>query len=113
MKVLSEYVQEWRADERKVRAEITMPVLIWGAPPEAHQDHMFTTRSNDTSMSPAQSPLAEPRIFPIAKKSGRPNAFTMGITVGRTENNDIHITNNGISRFHAYFVFAPNTNMWT
>ncbi|MBI5547394.1 MAG: FHA domain-containing protein [Deltaproteobacteria bacterium] len=37
----------------------------------------------------------------IAKRSI--NAFGLGITVGRTKNNDLYINDERISRFHAYF----------
>ena len=36
-------------------------------------------------------------------RAGTPNAFALGITVGHTENNDIVIEDESVSRFHAYF----------
>ena len=43
-----------------------------------------------------------PVAFEIVK-SGAPNAFVFGVTVGHTENNDLVLRDASVSRFHAYF----------
>ena len=53
---------------------------------------------------PGKRPVSgEGLLFPLEKDSAKANAFSMGITVGRTENNDIVLEDNSVSRFHAYF----------
>ena len=63
--------------------------------------------------SPALQPrVGEPLVFPLIKGSSRANAFGMGITVGRTDNNDIVIPDQSVSRFHAYFQKDAKSELW-
>jgi pSer/pThr/pTyr-binding forkhead associated (FHA) protein len=41
------------------------------------------------------------------------SAFGLGITVGRTENNDIQVSDPSVSRFQGYFQLNPRTGGWT
>jgi len=42
----------------------------------------------------------ELEVFPLVKKPGA--SFPDRITIGRTQNNDIEVTDHSVSRFHAY-----------
>ena len=42
----------------------------------------------------------DPLAIPIVK--GKASVFAMGITIGRTENNDVVLRHEEVSRFHAY-----------
>lgn len=55
----------------------------------------------DPAMDDSPEALAETPATEVAKREI--NAFGLGITVGRTKNNDIWINDERISRFHAYF----------
>ena len=43
-------------------------------------------------------------VVPVAKRAGA-NTSTDMITVGRTPSSDVCLTNPGVSKFHAYFVY--------
>ncbi|HEY4182829.1 MAG TPA: FHA domain-containing protein [Kofleriaceae bacterium] len=49
---------------------------------------------------PTSPPVADLEIYPLAKKPGA--SFPDRITIGRTPNNDIVISDQSISRLHAY-----------
>ena len=51
-------------------------------------------------------------MFELRKCEKASNAFSMGITVGRTENNDVVVFDNSVSRFHAYFQQDRKTGQW-
>lgn len=55
---------------------------------------------------PTSPPVGEIEIYPLAKKPGA--SFPDRITIGRTANNDIVITDQSISRLHAYVKSAAN-----
>jgi pSer/pThr/pTyr-binding forkhead associated (FHA) protein len=79
---LSSFARRLLSDEAGTRAAQTVPLLVWESP-------LHST--------------GEP---------SKQNAFSMGITVGRTENNDIIVDENSISRFHAYFQQDARTLDW-
>ena len=94
-------------DEAAFRRTVTMPVLIWEAPPETPEAPLlFSTRAGQKTKRPRRgTPL-----FFFVRKSVK-NAFADEVTLGRTANNDITIEDNSVSRFHAYF--APVKKGWT
>lgn len=54
----------------------------------------------------------EPQVFELIKSNNPNNAFVMGITLGRTSNNDLVIEDSSVSRFHAYFLHDPKSKKW-
>ena len=48
----------------------------------------------------------EPLVLEIVK--GPKSAFAFGITIGRTDNNDVVVRDEQVSRFHAYFQTTPS-----
>jgi hypothetical protein len=98
--LLSSFGRELVLDERAFRERYTTPFLVWEAPRVEAEEVLFSTQ--------VSGPLSRPGGlqslgFALKKGGAASNAFTMGITVGRTENNDVHIPDNSVSRFHAYF----------
>ena len=51
------------------------------------------------------------RVIPVRKD--RAQAFHDKITIGRTLNNDLVLRHSSISKFHAYFVWDPDTYDYT
>lgn len=84
------------------------PVLLWpDAPaPKERPELLWVTQGNHKLGAPSN----DPEIFRIQKSAGR--AFALGITVGRTSNNDIQIDDPSVSRFHAYFQQDPHSGIW-
>ncbi len=55
---------------------------------------------------PKSSPnLGDPLAIPVQK--GKASVFAMGVTIGRTENNDVVLRHEQVSRFHAYVTQTP------
>jgi hypothetical protein len=48
----------------------------------------------------------EPLVLEVIK--GAKSAFAFGITIGRTDNNDVVVRDEQVSRFHAYFQATPS-----
>jgi hypothetical protein len=107
---LTHFARRFWTDEHKVRQEFTCPFLVWEAPPRQHNEELWMGTQTG---APAMEPRAgEPVVFPLVKGSSRANAFGMGITVGRTDNNDIVLPDQSVSRFHAYFQWEPKHEVW-
>ena len=78
------------------------PFLIQLSQEENPQDAPgFGTISGNIQKIMVEQELANCRVLKIAKQAS--NAFSMMVTVGRAENNDIIIRNGKVSKFHAYF----------
>ncbi len=98
-------------DEARFRREFSHPVLLWKAPPEAPRDPLVLG-TNILGLHSKRPRSNDPVVFPVAKAPKRGNSFAMGISIGRTENNDLAIDDTSVSRFHAYFT-GSNATQWT
>src|SRR5687767_4154744 len=87
-------------DEQAVRA-VRHPVLLCESPPTVGGEEGLDT-SIGGQFEPAHP--GEPLVFELQKRRSLENAF--GVTVGRSENNDVVLVTASISRFHAYFECA-------
>lgn len=93
------------------RKELDVPVLLWDEPSGS------ASRGQTLDLTPS-GPAGgflrggEPMVFPLRKGPSVHNAFVMGVTVGRTENNDLVLDHSSISRFHAYFLRDSRTKTW-
>ena len=88
-------------DEESFLREKTAPALIWERPPQMKQEGFIM----ETRLGPPRSRSGtEPLVFELVKNVTKPNPFTMGLTIGRTENNDVVVADASVSRFHAYFM---------
>lgn len=98
---VSEYARKFLIDEATARREHTSPVLIWetGAEPDERERMLLGTRTGQHTSRPR---AGDPLVFEVKKGSSKLNAFATGITVGRTDNNDIPLGDESVSRFHAW-----------
>ena len=105
---LSDFARYFIADLGR-RKELDVPVLIWDTP-AISTSRGQTLDLTRTGSFPGELPT-EPVVLPLRKGASRTNAFAMGVTVGRTDNNDIVVDDSSVSRFHAYFsrTRAPST----
>lgn len=102
------------------RKELDVPVLLWEAPaiiPGTGQTLDLTQQSGPPTRSGAggrsrPSRGDEALVLPLRKGDSRTNAFVMGVTVGRTDNNDLVLNDPSVSRFHAYFLRDSRKNTW-
>lgn len=87
------------------------PVLIWeqAPPPSKKMDRelLWNTQGNYKLSAAGDDPL----VYTVTK-STKTNAFGIGITLGRTANNDIEIDDPSVSRFHAFFQLDEQSGIW-
>lgn len=107
---LSVVTSRFLTDEAGTRQELIAPVLLVEVPPATGQEFVLGTLAGTAQAGPQSG---EPLVFEVRKGEQRGNTFANGITVGRTENNDIVVHDNSISRFHAYFQQDPISSVWT
>lgn len=100
--------------DRKARASLTCPVLVLesDAPSASLRVNDETLLPTSAGGSPKRPTLTEPLVYEVKKAGKAANAFLMGITIGRTDNNDIGIADESISRFHAWFARDPASDLW-
>lgn len=114
---LSEMVRAHYLDPEAL-ARDPAPVLVWidAPPPKERPELLWVTQGNHRIGAPGDpappAPSLDPEILRIEKQKNRSNAFALGITVGRTSNNDVQIDDPSVSRFHAYFQQDPHSGVW-
>lgn len=102
----------FHAAPKVVLAELTHPVVVWlAAPPEVQRLEGDLIWKTDPGFKPRR-PGDDPLVFPLKKRSDKANAFALGITVGRTANNDLELDDASVSRFHAWFQIDPVSAVW-
>lgn len=80
-------------------ARITEPHLVVSGRPSGEAPAIMTQVADPAQL---RRELESVRIIPLRKREGS-NSFSMMITVGRTENNDVVIKHSMLSKFHVYF----------
>lgn len=112
---LSVFARPFLAD-RAARASLDHPLLVL----ERHAPTGLMLGDDDeepeiptnAGQSTQRAALSEPLLFPVKKAGKAANAFLMGITIGRTQNNDVCLADDSVSRFHAYFDRDPASDLW-
>jgi hypothetical protein len=107
---LSAVIERYRAAPERLHDEQRWPVLVWPtAPAPEKRELIWSTVKSYPRLPPAHDPL----LFQIRKDEvKKTNAFGVGITLGRTQNNDIAVDEPSISRFHAFFQQDPKSGVW-
>lgn len=77
------------------------PFLLQLSKDQATENPGFGTISANMRHLMVHNDLSNCRVFFVTKRAT--NAFSMMITLGRAENNDLIIRNGKVSKFHAYF----------
>lgn len=107
---LSQLARSLITNRAQTLAAISAPLLVWEVPsgpnPEAAWVH---TEAGHQASRPR---AGEPLVFNVEKVAGRKNAFSMGVTIGRVDTNDIQIDEGSVSRFHAFFQHDPKLAAW-
>lgn len=104
---LSIFARRFLSDETAARAELDSPLLVWEAPaPDEEEEEklLLMTRAGPVVRRPLGG---EPLVYAVKKGNNKANAFAMGVTVGRTDTNDVAIEDESVSRFHAWFAEGP------
>jgi pSer/pThr/pTyr-binding forkhead associated (FHA) protein len=86
--------------ESELVASLETPLLVWNAPARDEDDLLLSTRAGGRVTRPEPG---EAIAYELRKGNSVQNGFAFGITVGRTENNDVIVEDNSVSRFHAFF----------
>lgn len=97
--------------QRSPGVEVTSPGLVWEAPPGSTRDsgHWEMTSAGHV---PGRPTASEPMVFMVEKVPGLKNPFSMGVTVGRVETNDVALDDASVSRFHAWLQLDERTQQW-
>jgi len=95
----------------RVLMGLEAPVLFWEVGAGAKEPLLIGTLSG-LPMGIQAKPSASEAVAIEVQKSPRGIAFPMGITVGRTANNDVVLDDTSVSRFHAYFQ-QDRSGRWT
>jgi len=78
---------------------------VAAAPAAAPDDDLSETMDVGLSRGRLVEGATEMELYPLAKQAG--TAFPDRITIGRTSNNDVVISEHSVSRFHAYVRQTP------
>lgn len=108
---LSELIERWRKDAAVTERSVKVPVLVFEATGDEHSgDAWALTGSASVGRLEAGH---DPLVFLVEKRAGVQNPFTMGVTLGRVETNDIAIEDSSVSRFHAWLQYDDRTQQWS
>jgi hypothetical protein len=110
MATLSSFARKMLLDSVAFRDRLTHPVLLWQYPIKTVYDLAKLGTATGRPSSMARPEPGEPLVFEL-KKTNR-NSFTLGLTVGHADNNDIVIDDPSVSRFHAHFQRDAGTGVW-
>lgn len=105
---ISNYGLRLLRDEAALRRSVTLPALIWESA-NLGEVGVMPTLSGFGGTRPEGG---EAMVYELAKDTTKVNPFAMGITVGRTGNNDVVIPDPSISRFHAYLQQDAKSMEW-
>jgi hypothetical protein len=85
-----------------------VPVLIW----EASGLLADSAEVTMPGIAPARPRVGEPLAFEVRKSPDAMNA-ALGVTVGRTSNNDVVVPDASVSRFHAVLDHHAASGLWS
>ncbi len=114
---LSIYLRSFLSDPSRW-STVAFPVLVWeyAAPgridPERDTADPYPSVPTGPGGAPQRPSSGEPLVFEV-KKGARVGNALIGITVGRTPNNDICIDDESVSRFHGVFACDERTDLWS
>jgi hypothetical protein len=83
------------------------PWLLWTQGRPSSQPIVATTLSGSSGRDVL--PSVDPLVFEVVK--GVSSAFPFGVTLGRTENNDVVLRHGEVSRFHG-FIHTKEQGFW-
>ena len=107
---LSRYAQRFFSEGAPWFLEsLSCPLLVWTVR-GADAEGWVKTQSQLSLPEPTRG---EPLVFELRKDPERSNPFALGVTLGRTANNDIVVPHPSVSRFHGYFQLDPRNQGWT
>lgn len=110
---LSSLLERYRAVPEAVRRDLVDPVLVWEDAPAAETpltgELVWKTAPGFKPKRPGEK---DPVVYFLRKTAQKNNAFGLGITLGRTNNNDLAVDDASVSRFHAYFQMDPASAVW-
>jgi hypothetical protein len=98
---LTTVAAQFLANGSVFKASMKNPVLIWkAAPVDVVAGESW--KGTHSGAGPSRPNEGEAVVFDVKKEPGKPNAFSMGVTIGRIDTNDIRLDDASVSRFHAW-----------
>jgi len=108
---LNEFVGRWRKDPVTTERSVKVPMLVFEATGDEHSADAWAL-TGSASVGRLETGH-DPMLFVVEKRAGVQNPFTMGVTLGRVETNDISIDDSSVSRFHAWLQYDDRTQQWS
>src|SRR3954462_6209188 len=90
--------RDFLVDEAKFRERHPHAWLVWTLGKPTAEPIIAPTLTHGGGKKVPE--VGDPIAIPILK--GKAGAFALGVTIGRTENNDVVLRHSEVSRFHAY-----------
>lgn len=104
---LNAYVRKLLTGEEALVRALQAPVLVWEQSAAEAKDDPPTWMGTQGGSRQVRPRAEEPLVLEVVKSQGKQNPLSMGITVGRTESNDLVFPDASVSRFHAYLRQDP------
>ncbi len=105
---LADFARLYLSDKAGFAKKLTVPVLLWEANDALNPaDEQWNRTESGISDRNTRPRPGEPLVFELKKVADKKNPFSMGVTLGRVDTNDIVIDDASISRFHAWFQDDP------
>ena len=106
---LAALAAQYISDPAGFRRQWTEPALLWeDASAPADVSLTWSTHAGGTARPSAGDPI----VIDVRKGKNALNALGFGITVGRTQNNDVWLDDATVSRFHAVLSKDEKTGTW-
>jgi hypothetical protein len=99
---LNAYVRRYLVSEAALRGALQAPLLVWEQAAVAPGADAPVWMGTQGGGKPVRPRAEEPLVLEVVKDPAKQNPLSMGVTVGRTENNDLVFADATVSRFHAY-----------
>ncbi|MFP2910481.1 FHA domain-containing protein [Pyxidicoccus sp. 3LFB2] len=106
---LSTLASQLLGDRESLLHSLHWPVLVWESVPALPASVMHTHGLTQSGRRP-QSRSVEPLVFEVRT---RPCTHASEVTVGRSSECDIVVSEPTVSRMHARFRQEPHTGMWS
>lgn len=105
---LADFARVYLSDKAGFAQKVVTPVLLWEANAALNpSDEQWNRTESGVSDRNTRPRPGEPLVFELKKHPGKKNPFSMGVTLGRVDTNDLVIDDASISRFHAWFQNDP------
>jgi pSer/pThr/pTyr-binding forkhead associated (FHA) protein len=99
-RALVDYARALMIDPKGFELRVSTPMLIWTYAGAPGKELPLTT--NPSGLKGKRPLDGQSVVFEVQKGNHKLNPFSMGVTIGRIDSNDVALEDGSVSRFHAY-----------